>query len=205
MDQQLKVEWPALLDAIARTLNPIHDEIFKARPTHYYWSTYQSEWAIDISFRTPEQLRRLYARLLQHAITTFGSTDVMRFLGRRMPLNGELPKRITGQVVSDLREREEGVRIKHRLNDNSLKLYDKSFTELVCLMRAEGTFNSVADFRVYRPKEGNPEGELAWRPLRRGIAGLHRRAEVSRKATERYLDPSPTRGPLPTPASRCAR
>src|SRR6266581_902552 len=152
------------------------------------WSTCQSEWAIDISFRTPEALRRLYPRLLQHAITTFGSADVMRFLGRRMPLNGELPKRFTGQVVSDLRQREEGVRIKHRLNDNSVKLYDKAFTELVCLMRAEATFNSVNDLRVYRPKEGDPEGELAWRPLRRGIADLHRRAEVSRTATERYLD-----------------
>src|SRR5438552_1589695 len=165
MDQQLKVEWPTLLDDIARTLNPIHAEIFEARPTHYYWSTYQSEWAIDISFRTPEQLRRLYPRLLQHAITTFGSTDVMRFLGRHMPRNGAVPKGFTGQVVSDLRQRQEGVRIKHRLNDNS-----------------------VNDFRVYRPKEGDPEGELAWRPLRRGIADLHRRAEVSRKATERYLD-----------------
>jgi len=57
---------------------------------------YQSEWAIDISFRTPEQLRRLYPRLLQHAITTFGSTDVMRFLGRHMPLNGVVPKSFTG-------------------------------------------------------------------------------------------------------------
>ena len=98
------------------------------------------------------------------------------------------PKDFTGEVVSDLRQREEGVRIKHRLNDNSVKLYDKAFTELVCLMRAEATFNSVNDFRVYRPKEGDPKGELAWRPLRRGIADLHRRAEVSRKATERYLD-----------------
>src|SRR5712691_10727212 len=33
-----------------------------------------------------------------------------------------------------------------------------------------------------------PGGTLAWRPLRRGIADLHRRAEVGRKATERYLD-----------------
>src|SRR3989475_11650044 len=73
MDQQLKVQWPTLLDDIARTLNPIHAEIFEARAKHHYWSTYQSEWAIDLSFRTPEQLRRLYPRLLQHAITTFGS------------------------------------------------------------------------------------------------------------------------------------
>jgi hypothetical protein len=188
-DQQLTVAWPALLDGIARTVNPIHDEIFGAHPPHYYWSTYQSEWAIDISFRTAAELRRLYPRLLQHAITTFGSTDIMRFLGRRqMPRNGDLPKRFAGQVISDLYQRQEGVRIKHRLNANSVKLYDKAFTELGNLLRAEGTLNTVKDFRVYRPKEGDPQGGLAWRSLRRGIADLHRRAEVSRKATERYLD-----------------
>jgi hypothetical protein len=58
LNQQLTVEWPALLDGIARTLNPIHDEIFQARPTTYYWTTYQSEWAIDLSFRTAAELRR---------------------------------------------------------------------------------------------------------------------------------------------------
>jgi hypothetical protein len=165
-----------------------HDEIFQARPTTYYWTTYQSEWAIDISFRTAAELRSLYPRPLHHAITTFGSIDVMRFLGRRISPNGDLPKRFAGQVVSDLHQRQEGVRIKHRLNDNSIKLYDKAFTELGNLLRAEGTLNTVKDFRVYRPKEGDPQGGLAWRSLRRGIADLHRRGEVSRKATERYLD-----------------
>ena len=29
---------------------------------------------------------------------------------------------------------------------------------------------------------------MAWRQMRRGVADLYRRAEVSRKATERYLD-----------------
>src|SRR5207244_5336342 len=134
------------------------------------------------------QLRRLYPRLLQHAMTTFGSTDIMRFLGRRIPLSGDIPKRFAGDVVSDVHERQEGVRIKHCLNNNSVKLYDKAFTIVGSVLRAEGTLNNVDDFRVYRPKEGDAEGELAWRPLRRGIADLHRRAEVSRKATERYLD-----------------
>jgi hypothetical protein len=41
---------------------------------------------------------------------------------------------------------------------------------------------------VYRPKEGDPNGPRTWRVMRRGIADLHRRAEVSRKAAERYLD-----------------
>jgi len=136
-----------LLDGIARTLNPIHDEIFQARPTTYYWTTYQSEWAIDLSFRTAAELRRLYPRLLQHAMTTFGSTDIMRFLGRRISRNGDLPKQFDGQVVSDLHRRQEGVRIKHRVNDNSVKLYDKAYSELGNVLRAEATLNTVTDFR----------------------------------------------------------
>jgi hypothetical protein len=188
MDQQLKVDWPTLLTGIAGRLNPLHDQFFQAHPANYYWSTYQSEWAIDLTFRTADDLRRLYPRLLQHAMTTFGSTEVMRFLGRRLPLSGAVPTRFSGEVVSDLHARQEGVRIKHRLNSNSVKLYDKAFTELGSVLRAEGTLNDVSDLRVYRPREGDPHGQLAWRPLRRGIADLHRRAEVGRKATERYLD-----------------
>jgi hypothetical protein len=40
-----------LLDGIARQLNPIHAVLFRAYPLHYYWSTYQSEWATDLVFR----------------------------------------------------------------------------------------------------------------------------------------------------------
>jgi hypothetical protein len=188
MDQQLSVAWPTLLNDIAATLNPIHDQLFQTYSASYYWSTFQSEWAIDLSFRTADDLRRVYPRLLQHAISTFGSTDVMRFLGRRLPLSGQIPAGFSGQVISDLRQRQEGIRIKHRLNANSVKLYDKAFTSVGNVLRAEGTINDVSDFRAYRPKEGDPGGQLAWRPLRRGIADLYRRAEVGRRATERYLD-----------------
>ncbi len=188
MDRQLKAHWPRLLGGIAKQLNPIHGEIFKKHPVSYYWSTYQSEWAIDIVFREAADLRRLYPRLVHHGMTTFSSPEVMRFLGKRIPLSGQVPKRFAGQVVSDLNHRQEGVRIKHSVNDNSLKLYDKAFTVMGSVLRAEATVHNADDFRVYRPKEGDPDGELAWRQMRRGIADLHRRAEVSRKAAERYLD-----------------
>lgn len=188
LDRQVKATWPKLLDGLARHLDPIHTDIFRAYPVRYYWSTYQSEWATDLVFRDAAALRRLYPRLLQHGITTFGSTDVMRFLGRRLPLSGNVPTRFAGEAVSTLRQREEGVRIKHGVNGNSVKLYDKAFTPLGNVLRAEATIHNVADLRVYRPKEGDPTGELAWRVMRRGIADLHRRAEISRKATGRYLD-----------------
>jgi hypothetical protein len=84
-----------------------------------------------------------------------------------------------------------GVKPKHRLNSNSVKLYDKAFTSYGSVLRAETTIHTTDDFLVYRPKEGGPQTDLAWRVLRSGIADLHRRAEVSRKAAERYLDAWP--------------
>ncbi len=188
MDRQLRTKWPTPLNCLAAALNPAHPAIFHAYPVSYYWSTYQSEWAIDVVFRKAADLRRLFPRLVHHGITTFGSPDVLRFLGRRLPLSGEVPRRFTGEVVSDVKHREEGVRIKHSVNGNSVKLYDKAFTVVGSVLRAEATIHNGADFRVYRPKEGDPDGPRTWRVMRRGIADLHRRAEVSRKAAERYLD-----------------
>jgi hypothetical protein len=112
----------------------------------------------------------------------------MRYLGKRIPLSGEVPKRFSGEVVSDLQYRPEGVRIKHSVNGNSLKLYDKAITRVGSVRRAEATVHNGDDFRVYRPKEGDPDGAQAGRRMRRGIADLHRRAEVSRKSAERYRD-----------------
>ena len=188
MDSQLKTDWPQLLTAVAGQLNPIHEQVFAKYPLSYYWSTYQSEWASDVMFREAAELRRLHPRLLRHGMTALGCTDVMRFLGRRIPGNGEVPARFNGEVVSDIKEREEGVRLKHAVNGNSEKLYDKAYTAVGSVLRPECTIHNVEDIRTYRPKEGEPDGPLAWRPMRKGIADLHRRAEVSQRANERYLD-----------------
>ena len=53
---------------------------------------------------------------------------------------------------------------------------------------AETTLNTVRDLKVYRPAEGGPEDDLQWRQMRKGIADLHRRAEVSQHANERFLN-----------------
>jgi hypothetical protein len=188
MNVQLRTDWPKMLEGVVKPLNPIHEEIFDKHPLSYYWTTYQSEWAIDVVFRKAAELRRLYPRLVHHGMTTFSSPDVIRYLGKRLRLNGEIPKTLSGEVVTSLKEREEGVRIKHKVNGNSLKLYDKAFTTVGSVLRAETTVQNGGDFRVYRAKENDPSGKLAWRKMRSGVADVHRRAEVSRKAAERYLD-----------------
>jgi hypothetical protein len=105
----------------------------------------------------------------------------MRYLGKRIPLSGQVHQNFAGEVSSDLKRRPEGVRIQHSVNGNSLKLYDKAFTAVGSVLRAETTVHNGNDFRVYRTKEGDPEGKMAWRKMRRGIADLHRRAESPAK------------------------
>jgi hypothetical protein len=182
-DQQLQANWPSLLNEQAAALNPIHDTIFAHYPTQYYWTLTQSEWSSDVLFRSRADLLAIYPRLVRHAITTYGASDILRFLGRRLGKDGRMPANFQGEVESDLKEREEGVRIKHWLNRNTLKLYDKG-----SVLRPEVTIYNPREFRVFRPKEGDPEGEKTWRPMRSGVADLYRRAQVSQAANERYLE-----------------
>ena len=188
LDAQLSSDWPRLLDGMDAELNPIHEQMFGKFHVQNYWSTYQSEWAIDVVFRQQDFLRRLYPKLVHHGMTSFSSGDVLRFLGRRIPVSGRLPRAFDGEVLSDLKTRPEGVRIKHGVNGNTVKAYDKAFTSLGSVLRFETTVHNGDDFRVFRAKEGDAAGPLQWRPMRRGIADLHRRAEISRKAAGRYMD-----------------
>lgn len=188
MDQQLSTDWPEALNGIGTMLNPIHEEIFRHFQVNYYWTTHQSEWAVDFRFPKSEDLQRLYPILVEQGMTTFGAPDVLRFLGKRMGLEGQVPRNYEGELFSDVKERKEGIRLKHYVEGNSLKMYDKAHTEVGNLVRMEGTINNATPFYNYRPKEGDPGGALAWRPMRRGVADLHRRAEVSQKIVERYAD-----------------
>lgn len=188
MDEQLHVDWPALLNPIAQALNPIHDEIFARYHTNYYWTIPSSEYAIDVVFRRQQELRRLFPLMVRHGILNFSSPDVLRFLGRKIAPGSPVPDQYREELFSDLKRRQEGVRLKHFAATNSVKTYDKAYTPLGSVLRAEVTINDEEQFWVLRPKEGGAEDDLAWRRMRRGVADTYRRAEVSRQATERYLD-----------------
>jgi hypothetical protein len=178
MNQQLRFAWTSTLDKFARLLNPAHSQMFKGLPLDYYWSVHQSEWATDIMFKDSASLAKIYPALVLHGITSFSSPDVMRFLGRKV--HGAFE----GEIISDFKNRPEGIRIKHRVGPNSVKLYDKQGS----VLRAETTINGTYDFKVFRPAEGDPKGQKSWRPMRKGIADLGRRAQVSQASNSRYLD-----------------
>ena len=182
-DRQLSTDWPALFDRIASRVHPSKALLLGDCPVDYYWSVDQSEWATDVMLRSPERLASLYPRLLRHAVEHFGSREVLRFLARKVPAERGVG-RFQGAVETDLRQRPEGIRIKHRVNGNSLKMYDKQGS----VLRVETTINDPRDMKTFRPKEGDEHGEKAWRYLRKGVADMHRRAEISQRANERYLE-----------------
>lgn len=152
------------------------------RPLECYWSVDQSEWASDVMFKSPAALAGIYPKLIRQGITTLGSVEVMRFLGQRLTATGQINGHFAGEVVSDLRQRPEGMRLKHRVNANSVKMYDKQGS----VLRVETTLNNPRDLKVFRGTEAEPQ-KKRWRPMRKGVADLHRRAEVSQSSNERYL------------------
>ena len=107
-------------DRMARRVNPLlsRRNPLKLDLRGYSWTMHQSEYATDFMFKDRQSLQAIYPSLVKHAITEFSSTDVMRFLGRRTN------SQFKGEVISDIKTRIEGTRIKHRVEENSLKMGD---------------------------------------------------------------------------------
>jgi hypothetical protein len=182
-DQQLQAAWPSLLDPLAAALNPAHAEIFAPAPLRYSWTVPESEWATDVMFTSRAALEKIYPQLVRYAVTTFGAANVLRFFGQPVPCSGQVPHRCRHEVSTNVKERVEGVRLKHWYNDNNVKLYDKG-----SVLRAECLLRQPETFRVERPAEGDPDGPVAARPLRKGIVDLPQRAVLSQAVNERYLE-----------------
>jgi len=185
LDEQQKTDWSAMLSGLLHEYHPalmaLQSEL---QLRDYYWTAEQTEFATDVAFRSAAELKALYRRLVRHATENLSSPDVMRFLQQKLTKAGKISGHFQGEVVSDMKTRREGTRVKHRLGANSLKMYDK----FGVVLRIETTIHQAEGLKVYRPKESDPEKRLAWQPLRRTVADLHRRCELSRQANEAYLE-----------------
>jgi len=180
-DRQLTTDWPKLLERWARQSFPLKARKFSC-PVPYYWSVDAAEYATDFAFSSAEDLARLYPRLVQHAVGTLQSTDLLRFMGYRVRRDGKPREDFAGEATTRIKELVEGVCVKHRVLENQLKVYDK-FGEV---LRVESLLQNVRDFKVYRTSENQPDGPKANLRMRKGVADLHQRGEVCRKINERY-------------------
>jgi hypothetical protein len=169
-------KWPRVLHRFARQVNPLFADLL--RGLQYYWVVDQAEFATDVLFRDRAALAALYPRLLQHATLCLSAEDVLRFLGRK------LTGGFAGEVLNDCKKRWPGARVKHRMKENWLKMYDKHGR----VLRIETVINNPYEFRVRRWGQRRGQRVFDWFPLRKGVANMWRYAEVSLQANRRYLE-----------------
>ena len=175
-DKFPKQRWEKVFSSFARRLNPLLKGILKGM--EYYWVTAQSEYATDIMFKDPASLSPLYKKLHRHSTVCFSAEDVLTFLGRK--LNGNFK----GRVENDYKKRLPGVRVKHRMKANEIKMYDKFGS----VLRIETVINHPYEFKIRRRGKRRGETVMGWFPMAKRVTNLYRYAEVSMSANQKYLE-----------------
>jgi len=170
--------WAGWLERLAFGIHPFLRRKSSLCFKPYYWSLSQSEYATDILFDDARALKQIYPALLQYAIHHFHSKDVLRFLGRRIYGCFE------GEIRSHTGSRVEGVRIKHWVEENSIKMYDKAGS----VLRIETTINNPRRYKVRRRVTRHGQKTMTWVRMRKGVVDIRRRVEVCQGSNARYLD-----------------
>lgn len=179
LDEQNRSDWPKLLEGLVLRSCPGIKNVFAPTPLDYYWSAEETELASDICFKSRDKLDHLFPKLARYGMLIAQSPAVMRFFGRTSS-RGRSPD----EVKSDLRKRYEGLRLKHWVNNNSVKTYNKAGN----VLRVETTINQTREFKVYRCPNDDESRPASWQKMRKGVSDLHRRSKVSTSSNDRYLD-----------------
>lgn len=171
--------WVTILGRWAKLVNPL----LRTQPwlgrKGYHWVIDQAEFSSDLLFCSRDALRPVYAKLLDHACLQFSAQDILTFLGRR------LHARFDGEVLTDCKkDRWPGARIKHRVKNNWLKMYDK----FGLILRIETVINQPYEFRVRRRRTRQGRAQMAWCPMNKGVSNFYRYHEVAAASNRRYLD-----------------
>src|SRR3954452_20012603 len=167
-----------ILHRLVRQVNPSMRQAW-FRGLSYYRVVDQAEFSTDVIFTGREALAGLYPRLLDHAVVNFSAEDVLTFLGRRYH------PRFDGEILTHCQKgRWPGARVKHRMKNNWLKMYDKFGP----VLRIETVINDPREFRVRRSRVRDGRRAMVWCPMNKGVINLYRYREVSLKSNERYLE-----------------
>ena len=182
LNSQLNVQWAKILNGFIPTIFPTMEHTLGPKYS-YYWTMWQSEWATDLIFTSPSDLNPLMNSLLNHALTTGTSTRVLKYLDRPITAKGKPDLRAKDSVVTRIMDFNDGMRVRHWVDQNSVKVYNEQN-----VLRVETTMNDPSKFKVHRHKQGQSKNEPKSRlPLRKGVADIPLRAKVSQEANERFM------------------
>lgn len=175
-DELITFNWRRHFDGLAKQVNPLLKTLLKDHT--YYWVTDQAELATDVAFKSQKEFQSFYPALFNHATSAFSSGDIMRFLGKKLHGN------FAGEAIATATTRPECARIKHRIKQNWIKMYDKQ--NLV--LRVETVINNPRNFTIR--KIGTRAGHRGFypSPLPKGVANIGHLARFAHAANHRYLN-----------------
>ena len=164
---------------LANDINPLLSDFKNILNHEYFWCIDQCEYAMDINFKKANDLKCIYKKLVENAYFAFNSESIYSFFGKNS-------KRIhlftQGSISSDLRLRDDELRIKFKLNNNQIKMYDKGNN-----LRIEVTINNPRDFKIV--KQTNEKTTLI--PMGKSLSNLDHYVEVSKSIIDRFISALP--------------
>ena len=183
LNQQLDTEWCKTFNNFLHQAFPTMESTLGPNLS-YTWTCWQSEWATDFVFKNVNEVPKIIENQVQHAFMTGHAGCLFRYFGRPVNAHGEPRKNYSGSIQTNIKDINEGVRIRHWIDSNSVKLYNEQNT-----IRIETTINQPSVFKVHRRKQGDEADAPKQRlPLRKGVADIVLRAQVSQDVNNRFAE-----------------
>jgi len=173
LDEQVRSRWIEMLDGFAHLAFPSFASVLGDQMS-YTWTLWQSEWARDYVFCDQRTLDDLMPMYLRHAFIAGNAERVLRYMGSPVRNDGLPRTNASLQLQTAFDQWYDGGRIKHRVNKNSVKMYNEHN-----VLRCELTMNDPTRFKVHRTTEGKDDGEKKLLPMRKGIADITVRTQIS--------------------------
>jgi len=174
-DKFSNLKWVRMLNHFAHRVNPLLCSLLRFR---YYWAVEQAEFSTDIMFSSAEALHQLDESLQRNVPVCLTAENILMFFGKQRP----------GACKDEVRtyyyKRSCGACVKHTVNGNWIKMYDKHGS----ILRIETVIYNPYAFSVRRRCTRNGKHTVKWLPLCKRISFLFRYAQISLSANSQYLN-----------------
>jgi hypothetical protein len=182
LDTQRKADFEKILKSFLPVVFPLMPEIVP--DMSYYWTLWQSEMAKDYIFDDPKHLSKLMDDFMGHALLTGTGERILKYFGSPVKTNGQPHPNSNPEILSRAKLWYDGLRIRHWEGKNSVKLYNEHN-----VLRFEMTMNDPSKYKIYRHAENQDRSEpKKLMPIRKGIADITARAEVSSQVENRFTE-----------------
>jgi len=182
LKSQLDSRWVDMLTGFLPGVFPSMGTLF-GEEMGYTWTLWQSEWAKDYVFSDPQILTHYMGSLLRHSFITGTGERVLRYFGRPVRPNGQPHWASDPELLTRLNQWHDGARIRHWIDKNSLKVYNEQN-----VLRFEFTMNDPRRFLIRRTVEGSGNDEKKLRPMRKGIADIAVRTQISSSRIKNFTE-----------------